>query len=118
MITLYGIPHCDTVKKARHWLDSQGLAYRFHDFRKAGVPADRLRHWIEVLGWETVINRKGTTWRGLDEQTRAGVTDASAAQALALEHGSLIKRPVVEWDEEHGGGITAGFDAGAWSARL
>jgi arsenate reductase (glutaredoxin) len=117
MITLYGIPHCDTVKKARAWLDSQNLPYHFHDFKKAGVPPDRLPRWIGALGWEAVINRKGTSWRTLDEATRAGITDAGSACALALSHASVIKRPVVEWDDDHGGGITVGFDADAWSAR-
>ncbi|HAJ14002.1 MAG: arsenate reductase [Hydrogenophaga sp.] len=118
MITLYGIPNCDTVKKARTWLDSHGLAYRFHDFKKAGVPPERLEHWLAALGWEVVINRRGTTWRALDAATKAGVTDAAGAHALALAHASLIKRPVVEWDAAHGGGVTAGFDAAAWAGRL
>lgn len=117
-ITLYGIPNCDTVKKARTWLDSRGLPHQFHDFKKAGVPADRLPGWIDALGWETVINRKGTTWRALDESTRAGVTDAGSACALALSNASLIKRPVVEWDSVHGGGVTVGFDAAAWAERV
>lgn len=118
MITLYGIPNCDSVKKARTWLDSQGLPHRFHDFRKAGVPPERLQRWIEALGWEAVINRKGTTWRGLDEATKASVADAASAQALAQANASLIKRPIVEWDAAHGGGVTAGFDAAAWSGRI
>jgi arsenate reductase len=118
MITLYGITNCDSVKKARTWLDSQGLPYQFHDFKKAGVPPDQLPRWIEALGWEVVINRKGTTWRGLDEATRAGVTDAASAQALAMANASLIKRPIVEWDASHGGGVTAGFDAAAWAGRI
>ncbi len=117
MITLYGIPNCDTVKKARTWLDSQGLPYQFHDFKKAGVPPERLQRWIEVLGWEVVINRKGTTWRGLDDAAKAGVTDAASAHVLALANASLIKRPIVEWDNAHGGGVTAGFDAAAWAGR-
>ena len=117
MITLYGIPNCDTVKKARTWLDSQGLPYQFHDFKKAGVPSERLQRWIEVLGWEVVINRKGTTWRGLDDATKAGVTDAASAHALALNNASLIKRPIVEWSAAQGGDITAGFDAAAWAGR-
>ncbi|MEZ5646656.1 MAG: arsenate reductase [Burkholderiaceae bacterium] len=118
MITLYGIPNCDTVKKARTWLDRHGLAYAFHDFKKAGVPPDHLTRWLAGLGWEAVINRKGTTWRGLDDAIKAGTTDAAAAHALALAQPSLIKRPIVEWDTPHGDGITAGFDPDAWSARL
>jgi len=117
MIILYGIPNCDTVKKARTWLDNQGLAYHFHDFKKAGVPAENLKRWINTLGWETIINRKGTTWRGLDEAQKAGMTDAGSAHALAMANASLIKRPIVEWDDTHGGDITVGFDAQAWAAR-
>ena len=78
---------------------------------------ERLQRWIEVLGWEVVINHKGTTWRGLDDATKAGVADAASAHVLALANASLIKRPIVEWDDAHGGGVTAGFDAAAWAGR-
>jgi arsenate reductase (glutaredoxin) len=118
MITLYGIPNCDTVRKARTWLDSQGLAYRFHDFKKSGVPADHLRRWIDTLGWEAVINRKGTTWRGLDDAVKAGVTDAGSAHALALANASLIRRPVVERDNAPGTGVSVGFDPKVWGQWL
>jgi arsenate reductase len=117
MTTLYGIPNCDTVKKARAWLDGNGIAYRFHDFKKAGVPPEALERWLATLGWSTVINRQGTTWRKLEQATKAAVSDAASAKALALAHPSVIKRPIVEWDAAHGGGITAGFDAAAWAAR-
>lgn len=118
MITLYGIPNCDTVKKARAWLGEYGIDYTFHDFKKAGVPADALERWLGALGWETVINRKGTTWRGLDDATKAAATSAAGAHALATTNASIIKRPIVEWDAARGGGITAGFDPAAWAARL
>lgn len=117
MITLYGIPNCDTVKKARTWLNSHGIEYRFHDFKKDGVPANELTRWLDALGWEAVINRRGTTWRGLDEATRAAVTGPDTARDVALAHPSVIKRPIVDWDAAHGGGITAGFDAAAWERR-
>jgi len=117
MIILYGIPNCDTVKKARSWLENQCLTYHFHDFKKAGVPGENLKRWIDTLGWDTIINRKGTTWRGLDEALKAGVIDAGSAHALAMAHASLIKRPIVEWDDARGGDITVGFDAQAWAAR-
>jgi len=113
MTTLYGIPNCDTVKRARDWLATHGVAYEFHDFKKAGVPSDRLAAWVAAAGWERVLNRKGTTWRKLDAALRAGVTDAATAQALMREQASVIKRPVVEWDD---GRITVGFDEAAWAA--
>jgi len=110
-VTLYGIPNCDTVKKARAWLDGQGVAYQFHDFKKAGVPPDRLAGWSRAVGWEKLVNRQGTTWRKLDAAQQAEVRDEASARALMLAQPSVIKRPVVEWP---GGATTVGFDAGAW----
>jgi arsenate reductase (glutaredoxin) len=114
MITVYGIPNCDTVKKARAWLTEHGVEHHFHDFKKQGVPEAGLDRWLAAVGWETLINRKGTTWRQLDETVRTGVTDATSARAVALANPTVIKRPVVQWTE----GITVGFDAAAWQARL
>lgn len=114
-ITLYGIPNCDTVKRARAFLAGQGAQVNFHDFKKAGVPADRLAAWIASAGWERVLNRQGTTWRKLDDPTKAGVTDAGTATALMLAQASVIKRPVVEWPD---GAITVGFDEADFAARL
>jgi len=114
MITLHGIPNCDTVKKARAWLDANDRPHRFHDFKKLGVPEAGLTAWIAAHGWETVLNRKGTAWRALDEAARAGVTDAASAAALMRAHPSLVKRPVVEWSD---GRITVGFDAADWATR-
>jgi arsenate reductase len=111
MIVLYGIPNCDTVKKARAWLADAGAAYRFHDFKKDGVPAQRVDAWIEQLGWEAVLNRKGTTWRKLDATVQQGVTDALTAKALMQAQPSVIKRPVVEWSDA----ITVGFDPAGWA---
>ena len=82
-ITLFGIANCDTVKKARAWLTAQGWAYQFHDFKKHGVPADRLAAWLADAGWEKLVNRQGTTWRKLDAATQAGVCDAASASGLA-----------------------------------
>jgi Spx/MgsR family transcriptional regulator len=113
MIILYGIPNCDTVKKARAWLVSQGLAHTFHDFKKAGVPPDRLASWEAAVGWPKLLNRQGTTWRKLDAAVQACVTDAASAQALMRAQPSVIKRPVVDW----GDNITVGFDANDWDAR-
>ncbi|RZJ10033.1 MAG: ArsC family reductase [Haliea sp.] len=109
---VYGIPNCDTVKKARAWLAQQDAPYRFHDFRKDGVPAARLDGWIESVGWEKLVNRKGTTWRRLDAAAQAGVQDAASAKALMLAEPSVIKRPVVEWAPDK---TTVGFDASAWA---
>ena len=114
MITLYGIPNCDSVKKARNWLTERGLEYSFHDFKKQGVPADQVDHWLKAVGWETLVNRKGTTWRKLEEAARTAVVDAPSAKTLVLAHASVIKRPVVQWSD---GTVTVGFDAQAWADR-
>lgn len=112
MVTLYGIPNCDTVKMARAWLDQRGVAYRFHDFKKAGVPVDRLGAWSQAVGWEQLVNRKGTTWRQLDDSARTTVRDEDSARALMLAQPSVIKRPVVEWPNR----TTVGFEPDAWAA--
>ena len=111
-ITLYGIPNCDTVKKARAWLAAQGVDYTFHDFKKQGVPGDRLGAWMAAVGWEKLVNRQGTTWRKLDPAAQSAVTDAASASALMQREPSVIKRPVVEWNGQK---ITVGFDADAWA---
>jgi Spx/MgsR family transcriptional regulator len=113
-ITLYGIPNCDTVKKARAWLGAQGVDAAFHDFKKAGVPADRLAAWSEAVGWERLLNRQGTTWRKLDDATRSAVTDAASAAALMRAQPSVIKRPVVDWAD---GRTTVGFDEGVFATH-
>lgn len=104
MTTMFGIPNCDTVKKARAWLDARGVAYVFHDYKKAGVDPAALRHWVERLGWETVLNRAGTTFRKLPEAERADL-DAERAVALMLGQPSMIKRPMLV----HGNVLEAGF---------
>ena len=116
MITLYGIPNCDTVKKARAWLQAHGVAHDFHDFKKLGVPEAALDQWLAQLGWELLVNRKGTTWRQLDEATRASVVDAASARPVLLAHPSLIKRPVVRWADAQNT-VTVGFDAASWTTR-
>jgi Spx/MgsR family transcriptional regulator len=114
MITLYGIPNCDSVKRARAWLTEQGLAYQFHDFKKAGVPPQALAEWCAQLGWERVLNRAGTTWRRLDESARAAVVDSASAQVLMLSHASAIKRPVLHWAD---GRLSIGFSAELFAAH-
>jgi arsenate reductase (glutaredoxin) len=113
--TLYGIPNCDTVKRARAWLDEHGVPYRFHDFKKEGVPEAELDRWLKAPGWEALVNRRGTTWRKLDDATRAAVVDAGSARDVLLANPSLIKRPVVHWKD--GADVTTGFDPAAWSTR-
>ena len=114
-ITLYGIPHCDAVKRARAWLAGQGADARFHDFKQAGVPAVGLADWVAAAGWERLLNRRGKTWRALDEAARAAVVDAASASALMQAQPSVIKRPVVAWPD---GSITVGFDPGEFQRRL
>lgn len=113
-IVLYGLTNCDTVKKARAWLAEHGVACTFHDFKKSGVSALQLQSWAQAVGWETLLNRRGTTWRGLTAEAQAAVTDAASACALMQALPSLIKRPVVEWGEA----VTVGFDAACWAARI
>lgn len=94
MITLYGIPNCDTVKKARQWLDKNQVNYQFHDFKKQGVDEQSLRKWSKKLGWETVLNRRGTTWRKLPDKVKDNINEESAIKVM-LENPSAIKRPVL-----------------------
>jgi arsenate reductase len=114
-VTVFGIPNCDTVKKSRTWLTAHGVDYSFHDFKKQGVPAEQLPGWIAAVGWEKLVNRKGTTWRKLDAATQAAVVDAASASALMQAQPSVVKRPVVLWAD---GGVTVGFDSASFAARL
>jgi arsenate reductase (glutaredoxin) len=114
MIHLYGIPNCDTVKKARVWLDAQGRAYTFHDYKKEGADPARIAGWIAAAGLDVVVNRKGTTFRTLSEEDKARAADAASAPALLAANPSVIKRPVAE----HAGGILVGFKADEWGAAL
>ena len=111
MTTLYGIPNCDTVKKSRAWFDEHKHPYTFHDFKKQGVPEQALSTWIAAIGWEALVNKKGTTWRKLDADTQARVNDAASAHALMLTHPSVIKRPVVAREQR----ITVGYVPQDWA---
>jgi len=113
VIEFYGIPGCDTVKKARAWLGAKGIAYAFHDYKKEGADPVKLGAWVAAKGWETVLNRRGTTFRQLPEADKADL-DAGKAVALMQAHPSAIKRPVVE----HPGGLLVGFDAAEWAGKL
>jgi Spx/MgsR family transcriptional regulator len=112
-VNFYGIPGCDTVRKARAWLDAHGIAYAFHDYKKEGADPKRLERWVAAKGWETLLNRRGTTFRQLSEADKADI-DAAKAVRLMEAHPSAIKRPVVE----HPGGLLVGFDAAKWKAAL
>jgi arsenate reductase len=114
MITVYGIPNCDTVKRARAWLADQGLATAFHDFKKQGVPASELPAWLQAFGRDKLVNRAGTTWRKLDDAAKAAVVDDASATALMLAEPSVVKRPVVRWAD---GSLTLGFTPEAFSNK-
>lgn len=112
-LILYGIRNCDTVKKARAWLDAQGLAYAICDYKVAGVDPDRLAEWVDRLGWDKLLNRAGTTFRKLPEAERQHI-DRGRAIALMLAHPSAIRRPVLE----HGEVLLVGFDPARYEAAL
>jgi arsenate reductase len=114
MITLYGIPNCDTVKKARTWLEQAGLSYQFHDFKKAGLDKTTVSAWLKEVPWEILVNKKGTTWRGLPDATKASVIDATSANVLMLENTSVIKRPVLCTNNQ----VLVGFDADLYKKTL
>ena len=113
IITMYGIKNCDTIKKARGWLDEHDVAYAFHDYKVAGVAEDRLRGWVAELGWETVLNRAGTTFRTLPDADRSGI-DADKAVALMLAQPSMIKRPLLDLGSRR----IAGFKPDVYAAAF
>lgn len=106
MLVVHGIANCDTIRRCRRWLDEHGIAYRFHDLRKDGLPPELLDGWIAALGWEALLNTRGTTWRKLTPSQRDGI-DAAGARTLMLEQPSLIRRPVLD----AGGRLRIGFEA-------
>jgi Spx/MgsR family transcriptional regulator len=108
---LYGIPNCNTVKKARDWLDANNIAYDFHDFKKQGIDEATIKHWLTQYPWEKLINRAGLTWRGLDETTKSSIADNVAANALMQAKTSVIKRPILVKD---GKILALGFDEAAY----
>lgn len=110
---MYGIKNCDTVKKARKWLDDHGIAYDFHDFKKDGLSSDKLSQWQQAVGWEALLNKRGTTWRKLPDEVRDTIS-AQSAHDIMLENPSIIKRPVVE----HEGSVSVGFNADAWAKQF
>ena len=112
-VHLYGIPNCDTVKKARGWLEAKGVEYAFHDYKKEGADADKLTRWIGIHGVDAVLNRRGTTFRKLTEAEQANI-DPAKAVTLLEQHPSMIKRPIVEYP----GGVLIGFREVEWSDVL
>ncbi|MXP14932.1 ArsC family reductase [Altererythrobacter confluentis] len=112
-MTLYGIPGCDTMKKARVWLDAHGVEYAFHDYKKQGIDLARLQGWADKIGWEMLLNKRGTTFRKLDDADKADIDTAKAVKLMAANP-SLIKRPVVE----HTRGLIVGFDSDEWEKTL
>jgi arsenate reductase len=112
-LALYGIPNCDTMKKARRWLDDKGLQYQFHDYKKAGIDAATLQAWCAKLGYEQLLNTRGSTWRKLSDADRSQI-DETKAIALMQQQPSLIKRPVLA----HGKQLLVGFDEAAWQTLL
>jgi arsenate reductase (glutaredoxin) len=113
-ITIYGIKNCDTMKKARAWLDKHGVAYAFHDYKTQGIARERLERWEKKAGWETLLNRAGTTFRKLPDKDKAGI-NASKALSLMLAQPSMIKRPVLELG---GGKLVVGFSPELYSQSL
>lgn len=112
-VTIYGIKACDTMKKARAWLDAHGVAYAFHDYKAQGIAPGKLAGWVDRAGWTTLLNRSGTTFRALPEAAKADL-DANKAIALMLAQPSMIKRPVLE----HDGALLVGFKPEAYAAAF
>ena len=106
MITLYGIKNCDTVKKARRWLETHAIEYQFHDFRADGIEATDVAKWIDELGWEGLINKRSTSWKGLAEDVRSSMSNQTAQDAI-LAQPTLIKRPLLELGQQHHVGFSA-----------
>jgi arsenate reductase (glutaredoxin) len=112
-VTIYGIKACDTMKKARDWLDAHGIGYAFHDYKSAGLDRPTLQSWVDRVGWEVLLNRNGTTFRKLPEAERTGI-DRDKAMNLLLANPSMVKRPVLDLGED----LLVGFKPESWAARL
>ena len=112
---LYGIPNCNTVKKARDWLDANNITYEFHDFKKQGIDQATIHSWLTQHPWEKLINRAGLTWRGLDEATKSGITDNASATALMQAKTSVIKRPILEKNDQV---LALGFSENEYQSLL
>ncbi|MBV1920879.1 MAG: ArsC family reductase [Pseudomonadales bacterium] len=112
-ITMYGIKNCDTIKKARKWLETEGVDYQFHDYKKESIQKDQLITWINQLGWEVLLNKRGTTWRKLPDDIKNNIDEASAISVM-LENTSIIKRPVLDT----GNTLLVGFSADEYAKHF
>lgn len=113
MITMYGIPNCDSIKKAKKWLNENNIEFEFHDYKKKGITKSKLKDWCKEADWEVLLNRRGTTWRKLDDATKAGINKTSAIDIMA-EETSIIKRPVIETGNE----VLVGFSIDTFEAAF
>lgn len=111
---IYGIKNCNSVKKALNWMEENGIDYTFHDFKKEGISDEKLREWEKQVGWEALLNKRGTTWRKVAPEIQAGIVDGTAARKLMMEQTSVIKRPVIESP----GGVIVGFDGSEYATKL
>jgi len=115
MLTLYGIPNCDTVKKARKYLEQKGIAYHFHDFKQEGLSPEKLQDWMAQRDWSVVLNARSTTWRELPQEVKDTLKDAASAAVVLLDNLSMIKRPVLERENKV---LFIGFEQAQWEAGL
>ncbi|WP_372830624.1 ArsC family reductase [Pontibacterium sp.] len=113
MITMYGIKNCDTIKKARKWLEAEGIEYQFHDYRKDGLDANQLKSWVSELGWEVLLNKRGATWRKLPDDVKNNVDEASAIEVM-LDNPAIIKRPLLDTGDVR----TVGFKDADYASLL
>ena len=114
MVDVYGIKNCSTVKKALNWLDENQIEYVFHDYKKEGVSAEKIKDWQHEFGWESLINKRGTTWKKLDKQLQESITDGNSAIPVMQENTSVIKRPIIEGNNIH----LLGFDVQEYTTKL
>jgi arsenate reductase len=116
MLTVYGIPNCNTVKKARTWLDEKGIEYSFYDYKKKGITAEKITGWFQYYPWEKLVNKAGTTWKQLSDEEKAAVTDEKSATDLMISKNSVIKRPLIE--DETGKVLVLGFSEGEYESTF
>lgn len=114
MTKVYGIPNCDTIKKTQQWLSNNNVPFEFHDYKKEGITASKLKEWIKLVGWEALFNKKSSTWKKLKEATEQDVNTATEAIKIMQANNSIIKRPVVE----HNGTILVGFTEASFKEQL